>query len=105
MSETAIKDAILSWLRKHGSYAVKIHGGPMQEAGVPDIQACISGRFIGIEVKIPGREATATQEFHIAEILRAGGVAFVAHSLREAMDQLETFGISIVFDNDDKEHY
>jgi Holliday junction resolvase len=100
MSETAIKDTILSWLRKHGSYAVKIHGGPMQEAGVPDIQACISGRFIAIEVKIPGQEATPVQQYHIEDILRAGGVAFVAHSLREAMDQLETFGVNTTFDNE-----
>lgn len=100
MSETAIKDTILSWLRKHGSYAVKIHGGPMQGGGVPDIQACISGRFVGIEVKIPGREATASQQYHIEDILRAGGIAFVAHSLREVIDQLETFGINTIFDND-----
>lgn len=27
MSETAIKDAILRWLREQGCYAVKVHGG------------------------------------------------------------------------------
>ena len=46
------------------------------KSGVPDIVACINGRFWGLEVKRPGKEPTAIQERRMLEICKARGKAF-----------------------------
>ena len=45
------------------------------KSGVPDIVACINGRFVSIEVKREGKEPTTLQWQRIAEIDLVGGVA------------------------------
>lgn len=56
-------------------YLIKIHGGPHQESGIPDLLACLYGVFFGVEVKMPGEEPTAKQLEHIDRIRKAGGYA------------------------------
>lgn len=63
----------------------KVHGGPYQAAGIPDIIGVIDGRFVGIEVKAPGKTATKLQELVIRRIQQAGGIAGVATSVEEAI--------------------
>lgn len=92
MAERRIVTEILHWLRAQRCYAVKIHGGPMQEAGIPDILFCWHGRFCGCEVKIPGKDATDLQKYHLCNIAEAGGIAFAAHSLDEFKKKLEANG-------------
>ena len=43
------------------------------KSGVPDIVACINGKFVSIEVKREGKEPTALQWQRMAEIGLAGG--------------------------------
>lgn len=64
---------------------MKIHGGPYQSAGIPDIIGCIGGRFVALEVKVPGNKATRLQELVISRIRVAGGIAGVVTSVEEAM--------------------
>jgi hypothetical protein len=45
------------------------------KSGVPDIVACIEGRFWGIEVKREGKAATVLQRRRMDEIEAAGGLA------------------------------
>lgn len=45
------------------------------KAGVPDIVACINGRFVSIEVKREGKEPTKLQDTRMDEIRKAGGYA------------------------------
>lgn len=40
-----------------------------------------TGQFVAIEVKMPGRKATKEQQSFIDAVKRAGGIAFVAHSV------------------------
>lgn len=74
-----------------GSWVVKIHGGPYQVAGIPDLIGCVEGRFVGIEVKVPGKEDTLTpRQARTLELLRsARGIAFVATSPKQAVTVLE----------------
>ena len=97
MSETSITKAILSWLREQGYYAIKVHGGPSQEAGVPDILACAPyrGLFVGIEVKVPGGKASLLQLHHITQIANAGGIAFVTDSLEDCRAQLALWEVDL----------
>ena len=64
----------------------KVHGGPYQSAGIPDLIGCVNGRFFGLEVKMPGgKKATKLQAATLLKIKNAGGVAFVITSVEEAI--------------------
>lgn len=52
MLERDIVAAILRYLKKgNHCFAWKTHGGMYGTAGIPDIIACIDGRFYAFEVK------------------------------------------------------
>lgn len=65
-----------------------------QKAGVPDIIACLNGRFVGIEVKRPGGVISPLQQYNIDEIHKSGGVAFVAYSVEDVREQLHALRLS-----------
>lgn len=46
-------------------------------SGVPDIVACINGKFIAVECKANGNKPTALQKKNLEQIVDAGGYAFV----------------------------
>lgn len=81
--ESKITGSILTYLRKQGCFAEKTHGGPNTRKGMPDIVACINGRYVGIEVKRPGKVASKAQEQCLKEITDAGGLGTVITSLDE----------------------
>ncbi len=94
MRESVIQKQILTWLREQGCYAVNIHGGAMQEGGIPDILFCCGGNFGGIEVKQPGQVPSPIQQYHLNQIGAAGGFYVVAYSLKgvqQAMADLDMF--------------
>lgn len=77
MLERDIVAAIRRYLSSLGSrvFFWKEHGGPYGSSGVPDIICCYKGRFLGLEVKLPGGKLTALQARTIEKINRAGGIA------------------------------
>lgn len=89
--EKQIENQIKKWLEQQGYWWMKVHGDLFQKAGVPDILACINGRFVGIEVKRPGGKVSALQEYNIEQIRASGGVAFVATSIEEVRFNLDHF--------------
>lgn len=88
--EKHIENQIKRYLDSLGSctWHMKVHGSMYQKAGVPDILACINGKFVGIEVKRPGGIVAPLQDWVMYEIRRAGGVAFVAYSVDDVKKQL-----------------
>jgi Holliday junction resolvase len=62
-------------------------------AGIPDIIACVNGRFVAFEVKTASGKATKLQEATIRKILNAGGVAAVVRSVDEVKVILEKYGL------------
>jgi len=93
MRENTVVDNIRKAIQKHyrkKSYVFKTHGSIFQAVGLPDLVGCIHGRFIGIEVKVPGKEDTLTlkQEQVIMKINRAGGIAFMSTNVKHSMEQL-----------------
>lgn len=75
------------------SFFFKTHGGPYQRAGIPDIIGSVEGSFIGIEVKVPGRENTLTdlQQHTIDQINESGGLAFMSTNPEDAIDRIKKF--------------
>jgi Holliday junction resolvase len=74
-SEKAIQADIVKHLRASGAWVFKVHGGPMQLKGVPDLVGCWHGVMFALEVKKPGERLTAIQAHIIEQIKAAGGVA------------------------------
>ena len=74
-------------LHARGVWIVKIHGGPNQPAGLPDLIGVCAGRFIGLEVKDPLRPAavTALQRTTLDAIRAHGGIAGVVTTPEEAI--------------------
>lgn len=92
--EKHIENQIKRYLDRLGVWYAKIHGSMYQKAGIPDIIACIDGKFVGIEVKRPGGIVSSLQQFNIDEIHRSGAVAFVAYSVEDVRQQLDALRIS-----------
>lgn len=71
-----------------GGWWVKIHGGPFQAAGIPDLVGCVKGLFFALEVKRPGEgKISPIQKVTIKKIIRKGqGVACVVESPEEAIE-------------------
>lgn len=89
--ETALVKKIREALTKRflGIYHLKIHGGPSQEKGIPDLLICWKGVFFGIEVKMPGKEPTLKQLEHIDRIRRAGGYADAFDGVLDVVNFIE----------------
>ena len=64
-------------------FAWKTHGGMYGTAGIPDIIACIDGRFYAFEVKQPGGRLSRLQEVTLGKIRAAGGSAFMVTSVEK----------------------
>ena len=87
MSEQKLQKKILDWLTKEGYYTVKTIVS--NKKGVPDILACSpTGQFVAIEVKFGRNKPSKLQEYNIAQIKKAGGIAFVAWDLETVTNLL-----------------
>ena len=95
-TERAIMKAILAYLNGlPGCLARKRWGGGMGVAGDPDIDACIRGRSVQLEVKRAGEKPTPLQLKRLEEWRRAGAVAAVVHSVGEVRALLEENHLSV----------
>lgn len=84
MKESDIVKGILRYLKTvPGCFAWKEHGGMYGTAGVPDIIACICGRFYAFEVKTEIGQTTVLQDATIRKIQNAGGTVSVVRSVAE----------------------
>lgn len=91
MKEADIVKAIVKYLRTvPRCFFWKEHGGMYGTAGIPDIIACIDGRFFGFEVKTEDGTPTKIQEATIRKILAAGGVALVVRSVDEVRTAIDS---------------
>lgn len=100
MNESALTTKMVRWLNaQEGVVAWKIHGGPHQRAGIPDIIACqcidiyegVFGQFYGFEVKLPGKEKNLTklQAATLEKIDNAGGRAHMVTSLKQIKELMD----------------
>lgn len=103
MSETDLVRAILKYLHVVGILAWRQNTGAasFQDAGrsrfvrfgVPGISDILGvlpdGRFLAIEVKMPGRKVTWKQCDFINAITDNGGLAFVATSIEDVQEKLK----------------
>lgn len=88
--ERRLVQKIVAYLESQGARSFKIHGeeGSYQEAGIPDLLVCWRGRFIGLEVKLPGNTPSPIQEKVLREIKGSGGIASVVSSVEQVRSLL-----------------
>jgi len=89
MKEQDIQAKIQKYIKARGGYVVKTITS--NRAGIPDLLCCISGKFIGIEVKMPGANASPLQLANGTMIEAAGGLFLVATSAAEVRDFLDAY--------------
>ena len=71
--EKKVKDKVVKLLKKYDAYYFYPVSGGYGASGVPDIVACMGGKFIGIECKANGGKPTALQTKNLNNIALNGG--------------------------------
>lgn len=85
--EGKVKDKVKKLLKKYGIYYCMPLGTSFGKAGVPDILACVYGKFVGIETKAGKGTCTKLQEIEQQRICDSGGLTFVVNE--NSMDELD----------------
>ena len=75
--EARVKAKVKDKLKALDAYFFMPATGGYGASGVPDIVACLNGRFIGIECKAGDNKPTALQEKNLQAITQNGGIALV----------------------------
>ena len=81
--EARTKTRVRRVLDIHKVYHFMPTGAGFGRSGLPDIVACVNGRFLGIECKAGKGKTTALQEREMARIDAAGGTAMVIYDTEE----------------------
>ena len=91
LEKTVVKNIVKALDKHFPGFYFKTHGGLFQAIGLPDIIGLHKGRFIGIEVKVPGKEDTLTkkQEQVLRKIAMAGGISFMATTPKQVLTNLK----------------
>jgi len=87
MKEQTIQAKIIKHLESKGAYVVKVVSA--NRAGIPDVLACLEGKFIGVEVKNEKGIPSPLQLYNIRRIVDSGGIAGICRSVGD-VDKLLT---------------
>lgn len=77
--EGKVKKKVVEILKSAGAYYFFPATGGYGRSGVPDIIACIEGRFVAVECKAGKGKTTALQDRELVNIWKAGGAAWVVN--------------------------
>lgn len=88
VKHNALVKVISDYILWNGGYIVKNWGGPIGARGRPDLEGCMRGLFLGIEVKTGTGELSKDQREHKRRIIEAGGIFIEARSLEDVVDIL-----------------
>lgn len=71
---------IRKYLESRGHWVVKYFAYGYAKSGIPELLACVNGRFVAIEVKGDGDYISPVEEFTLCRIINSGGVSMVVRS-------------------------
>lgn len=91
IKESKVQSDIINYLRSEGYYVYKNAASQYTEPGRPDLVACINGRFVGLEIKRPGKikNLSEAQKIVSHKITEAGGIWRVVDNLDEVKHLVE----------------
>jgi Holliday junction resolvase len=87
--EGKVKKEVIAYLNERGAYYFMPVTGGYGRSGVPDIVACLNGKFVGLECKAGDNQPTALQVKNLKAIRSAGGLSFCVNSVKVLREQLE----------------
>ena len=92
VKEKWVKQQVVKMLKERHVYYFFPVAGAYTSIGVPDIVACIRGRFVGIECKAGNNRPTELQLRNLEDIRDNGGVALAVNEndLEALKQRLET---------------
>ena len=89
-SEGATTTEVLQALNaRPGHHFQKMHQGAHSGSGEPDLDGCVDGRCVKIEMKAPGKQPTAKQNRRLLQWQQAGALVGWARSLDEVEQILD----------------
>ena len=88
LTERGLTLRIIKALRARGYLVTKTHGSALVRGGVGDLIVCYQGRYIELEVKMPGGKVRPLQTQRGVEVHRAGGLWGIVTSVEEALSSL-----------------
>ena len=88
--ESKVKKEITNYLKELGAYYFFPVTSGFGRSGVPDIVACLDGKFVGIECKAGDNQPTALQVKNLKAIRSAGGLSFCVNSVKVLRELLES---------------
>lgn len=88
-SEKEITREIRAYLKIRGVFHWKVFQTLGSTVGCPDILGIYKGKFLGIEVKTKSGKLSERQALFIEQINMEGGLAFVARSVDDVIQELE----------------
>lgn len=77
--EKRFEEQIKKFLTERGWYFVKYFANRNTKSGIPDILACVSGRWVAIEVKAARGRASELQLYNRRKIREAGGISIILY--------------------------
>lgn len=85
--ESRVKAKVSSILKKYNVYFFYPATGGYGRSGIPDVIACVRGRFVGIECKAGDNNPTALQQRELQRIIDSLGRALVVRETN--LDELD----------------
>lgn len=89
--EGRIKTQIRKYARSNGVICISANAGIYEQEGIPDLIMCIRGRFVAVEVKVPGGKLRPSQESRIPIMRQQGAIVLIVTSLNDLKDQLDSW--------------
>ena len=78
--EGEIKDQVRKVLDEMGAYYFFPAANGYGRTGIPDVIACVSGHFVGIECKAGSKQPTALQQRELDNIEKAEGTGLIVNA-------------------------
>ena len=93
--EKNFENKIKKYLDEKKIWYVKYFANRNTKSGVPDILACVNGRFVGIEVKATHGRPSPLQIYNRDKIIESGGVSLIVYpqdfeNLKKIIEKLLT---------------
>ena len=99
MREKPFELKIIEYLESRGHWVVKLFANGYTKSGIPDLFACVNGRFVAIEVKGDGGYLSPLQYHTLCQIMNSGGVTMVVYphdfeTFCKSIEEIEQLSVS-----------
>lgn len=89
-AEKQFENKVKKFLKDNGCWYVKYFANRMTKVGIPDILACVNGRFVAIEVKASSGKPSDLQIWNRDKIRESNGISIILYP-----EQFEDFKLLI----------